>query len=78
MAFKPESFSQPDEVLALEEAPLRYSEARRMTSVFFGRPLPVIGLAIIVLFILTAIFAPWFAPQDPYNKIGRASCRERV
>jgi peptide/nickel transport system permease protein len=47
-----------------ETAP-RYSEARRMISVFTGRPLPVIGFVIIVLLILVAIFAPFLAPYPP-------------
>jgi peptide/nickel transport system permease protein len=48
-----------------EEKASNYSEARRMISVFVGRPLPVIGLAIIVLLILVAIFAPLLAPYPP-------------
>ncbi len=43
----------------------RYSEMRRMLSVFVGRPLPVIGLVIIVGLILMAIFAPLLAPYPP-------------
>jgi ABC-type dipeptide/oligopeptide/nickel transport system permease subunit len=38
-----------------------------MLSVFFGRPLPVIGLIIIVLLIITAIFTSLLAPYDPYK-----------
>jgi peptide/nickel transport system permease protein len=49
-----------------EEAP-PYSEAKRMISVFFGRPLPVVGLVFIVLLILVAIFAPLVSPYDPYK-----------
>ncbi len=45
----------------------KYNETKRIFSVFFGRPLPVIGLIIIVVFILTAIFAPLLAPYDPYK-----------
>jgi peptide/nickel transport system permease protein len=44
-----------------------YSEFRRVVSVFFGRPLPVIGLVIIAAFVLTACFGPLFAPHDPYK-----------
>lgn len=45
----------------------KYSELKRMVSVFFGRPLPVIGLIIIILLIITAIFAPLLAPYDPFK-----------
>jgi ABC-type dipeptide/oligopeptide/nickel transport system permease subunit len=45
----------------------KYSETRRIIKVFFGRKLAVVGLAIITLLILTAIFAPWLAPYDPYK-----------
>jgi len=47
-----------------ETAP-RYSETKRMISVFAGRPLPVVGLVIIVLMILMATFAPLLAPYPP-------------
>jgi peptide/nickel transport system permease protein len=50
-----------------EEALPQYSEIKRIFTVFFGRPLPVIGLFIIVMLILTAIFAPLIAPYDPYK-----------
>ena len=43
----------------------RYSEMRRRISVFAGRPLPIIGLVIIVLLVLMAIFAPLIAPYPP-------------
>ncbi|WP_442600417.1 oligopeptide ABC transporter permease [Neobacillus sp. D3-1R] len=33
---------------------------------FFKHKLAVVGLVIFCLFILMAIFAPWFAPNDPY------------
>ena len=47
------------------EAPAKYSEFRRVLRVFFGRKIAVLGLAIIVILILTAIFAPWLSPFDP-------------
>ena len=50
-----------------EETPPQYSEIKRIISVFFSRPLPVIGLFIIVILILAAIFAPLIAPYDPYK-----------
>jgi peptide/nickel transport system permease protein len=43
-----------------------YSEFRRVIRVFLGRKVAVFGMAIIILLILTAIFAPWLAPHDPY------------
>lgn len=43
----------------------RYSEWRRMARVFFGRKLYTIGLVIVVLIILVAIFAPLIAPYEP-------------
>jgi peptide/nickel transport system permease protein len=51
----------------ITEALPKYSETRRMLSVFFGRPLPVIGLILIVILIITAVFAPLLAPYDPYK-----------
>jgi peptide/nickel transport system permease protein len=67
MASSLPSGNVPYDVPELEEAPPRSSETRRVISVFFNRPLPVAGLVIIVIFILMAIFAPWLAPQDPYE-----------
>ena len=49
-------------------APPKYSETRRMLSVFLGRPLPVIGMVLIVILVITAVFAPLLAPYDP-NKM---------
>ncbi len=49
------------------EAPPKYSEVKRIISVFFGRPLPVVGLFIILILVLAAIFSPLIAPYDPYK-----------
>lgn len=43
----------------------KYSETKRIIRVFFGRKLAFIGFIIIVILILTAIFAPWIAPYNP-------------
>ena len=43
------------------------SEWKRVFKVFIGRPLPVVGLAIMVILILSAALAPWIAPYDPYK-----------
>jgi peptide/nickel transport system permease protein len=42
------------------------SETRRFMRVFFGRKVVIIGSVIILILILTAIFAPLLAPYDPY------------
>ncbi len=56
---------EPVNIGEQQEKTERYSEMRRMISVFTGRPLPVIGLVIIVILILMAIFAPLLAPYPP-------------
>jgi ABC-type dipeptide/oligopeptide/nickel transport system permease subunit len=48
------------------EAPLRVNEWRRFCRVFFQRKLVVFGLVILALLIISAVFAPWLAPYDPY------------
>lgn len=46
-------------------APPKHNEWRRFARVFFGRNLYLIGFIIVVIIILTAIFAPLIAPYDP-------------
>jgi ABC-type dipeptide/oligopeptide/nickel transport system permease subunit len=48
------------------EAPPRVSEWRRFSRVFFQRKLVLFGLVVLTLLIISAIFAPWLAPYDPY------------
>lgn len=50
------------------EAPVRSSELRRFLRVFLGRKVVVLGAAVILLLIITAIFAPFIAPYDPYKQ----------
>jgi len=45
----------------------RITEFQRFRRVFFGRRVVIFGFAIIVVLILTAIFAAWLAPYDPYK-----------
>ena len=45
----------------------RITEFQRFRRVFFGRKVVIFGFVIIVLLILTAIFAPLIAPYDPYE-----------
>ncbi len=53
---------------SLTEIPPRVNEFRRFYRVFLGRGLVAFGGVIIVLFLLTAAFAPWLAPYDPYEQ----------
>jgi peptide/nickel transport system permease protein len=46
----------------IEVQPKRVSEWKRFTRIFFGRKIVAFGLAVILIFILTAIFADWLAP----------------
>ena len=50
-----------------QEIPPKQVEWKRIVRVFFRRKIAVIGLVIIFLIILTAIFAPLLAPYDPYQ-----------
>jgi peptide/nickel transport system permease protein len=50
-----------------EKAP-RTSELRRFFKVLLGRRIVVLGMLIILLTIITAIFAPFLAPNDPYDQ----------
>jgi peptide/nickel transport system permease protein len=47
--------------------PRRVSESRRFFKIIFSRWLVVFGFVVIIALILTAIFAPWLAPYDPYE-----------
>jgi peptide/nickel transport system permease protein len=49
------------------ELPPRVSELRRFVRVFFGRKVVFLGMIVILVFFLVAIFAPWLAPYDPYT-----------
>jgi peptide/nickel transport system permease protein len=51
----------------LQEVPPKQSEWKRIIRVFMRRKIAVVGLVIIILLALTAIFAPLLAPYDPYN-----------
>jgi peptide/nickel transport system permease protein len=48
-----------------KEAPPRVSEWHRFQRVFFQRKVVLFGLIILVLLVITAIFAPLLAPYDP-------------
>ena len=52
----------------LTKNPPRINEFRRFSRVFFSRGLVGFGMAIVVAFLLTAAFAPWIVPYDPYEQ----------
>ena len=58
---------EQNEMKAFSESPVRVSEWRRFRRVFFSRKIVVFGLFILALLIITAAFAPWLAPYDPYK-----------
>jgi peptide/nickel transport system permease protein len=62
-----EGFPPHDDDESWAEVAPRVNETRRMLSVFFRRPLPVIGLVFICIMILTAILAPLISPYSPYD-----------
>jgi peptide/nickel transport system permease protein len=47
------------------EAPPKVNELRRIVRVMTGRWIVVIGLVLVLIFIILAIFAPLIAPYDP-------------
>lgn len=59
---------EPGMAVTFTEAPPHVSELRRFIRVFFGRKVVAFGLVIIVILILTAIFAPLIAPYNPYKQ----------
>jgi peptide/nickel transport system permease protein len=48
--------------------PPRISSFRRFSRVLFGRGVVGFGVVVVILFLLTAILAPWIAPYDPYKQ----------
>jgi peptide/nickel transport system permease protein len=61
--------SQELPVISEANAPVPVSsEFRRIWRVLTGRWLVVFGLVIIFILLVTAIFAPWLAPYDPYEQ----------
>jgi len=57
--------STPADAMGIAAAPPRRSEWRRFARVFFGRRLYLIGFVIVMIIILTAIFAPLLTPYNP-------------
>jgi len=51
-----------------EEFSQRHSKWRRYIRVLAGRKIVVFAFAVILLLIITALFAPFLAPYDPYDQ----------
>jgi ABC-type dipeptide/oligopeptide/nickel transport system permease subunit len=49
----------------IQVSPRRVHEFRRFMKVFLNRKIVIIGLIIIIIFIITAVFAPLLAPYNP-------------
>jgi ABC-type dipeptide/oligopeptide/nickel transport system permease subunit len=57
----------PIQALDFIETGPRTSEWKRFRRVFFARGAVILGLVILVLLFIVAIFAPWIAPYNPYT-----------
>jgi peptide/nickel transport system permease protein len=55
------------------EMPRRTSEFGRFRRTFLNRGVVVFGLIIVLAFLITAAFATWIAPYDPYRQNPRQS-----
>jgi ABC-type dipeptide/oligopeptide/nickel transport system permease subunit len=64
---------QTTDVLDLPGSKGRVTEWQRFRRVFFAKGAVVVGLVILLLFFITAIFAPQLAPYDPYLPVGSDS-----
>jgi peptide/nickel transport system permease protein len=53
-------------VQEISEISPRVTEWRRFRRAFFQRKLVIFGLAVLGILIVSAIFAPWLTPYDPY------------
>jgi peptide/nickel transport system permease protein len=54
-------------VVDFTNAPPRVSGLRHIWHVFISRKIVVFGLVIVLMLVITAIFAPFIAPYDPYQ-----------
>jgi peptide/nickel transport system permease protein len=52
----------------LAEGNSRISEFRRFLRVLWGRKVVAFGIVVVILFLVTAIFAPLLSPYDPYEQ----------
>ena len=57
----------PEEVLPLEQGKREETPFGRFVADFFASKLAMGGLAAFLAIVVVAVFAPWIAPQDPYD-----------
>ena len=62
---KPATTEETDTNYEPEEGTPHLSETRRVLRIFLGRKLAVIGFSLILILVITAIFANFIAPYDP-------------
>jgi peptide/nickel transport system permease protein len=67
---------QSDTYKDFSEAPPRVNEWRRFRRVFFSRKLVVLGLMVLFLLVVSAIFAPLLAPYNPYKQDMRSTLQQ--
>jgi peptide/nickel transport system permease protein len=65
--------NEKEVIVTPEEKPVHISEFRRLIRVMFGRWLVVVGVVIIFLLIITAVFAPYIVPYQPNKQNLRLS-----
>jgi peptide/nickel transport system permease protein len=54
--------------IAAAEQPVRVTEFQRFRRVFFDRKVVIVGFVVILLLVITAVFAPFLAPYSPYDQ----------
>ncbi|MBW2031618.1 MAG: ABC transporter permease [Deltaproteobacteria bacterium] len=54
--------------MEFEEAAPRVKGLKRFSRTFFGRKVVAFGLVVILALVVTAVFAPFIAPYDPYKQ----------
>ena len=52
---------------AITSAPATRTPLQRTLRAFAGSPLAMLGLAVLACIVALAVFAPWIAPQNPYD-----------
>ncbi|HEY0884416.1 MAG TPA: ABC transporter permease, partial [Ramlibacter sp.] len=57
----------PADLAAAQELPPPETPWQRLRREFFASKLALLGLALLLLAAGAAVFAPWLAPQNPYD-----------